>query len=215
MNKPIHQLFENLDSWRHLPAYQLGRRADIFFSVYLPEYLKKRYDYDVQVVIPDFPIRVGTVRPLTDNNSSYKIDYFVKVNNPSTVILVKLMTDTGSKRSEQGWYLAEAKKRGVRQLLLGLKKIVAAGSPKSQYDFLLRSLECAGLIQFANSSDFRILDTDCEIAIMYVLPHAGSGDNVITFEEMADFVSQKSDDLSKRFAQSLREWATSKKGASH
>jgi hypothetical protein len=208
MNKTIHQLFANLDSWRHLPSYQQDGRANVFFSIYLPEYLKKRRGYDVQMVIPDFPIRVGTVRPLTDNNRSFRIDYLVKVCNPSMVILFKLKMDMRSKRSEQDWYFAEAKKRGIRQLLIGLKKIVAASSPKSQYDFLLRSLECAGLIQLSGKGDFRILDAKSEITTMYIQPNTASGDNVITFAELADFVSEKSDDLSKRFAQSLREWGS-------
>jgi hypothetical protein len=30
---PLDRVFENLDRWRHLPAYQMERRADIFFSV--------------------------------------------------------------------------------------------------------------------------------------------------------------------------------------
>jgi hypothetical protein len=43
MSEPIQQLFENLDSWRHLPAYQLERRADVFFSVYLHPMLAERF----------------------------------------------------------------------------------------------------------------------------------------------------------------------------
>jgi hypothetical protein len=212
MNKAIQQLFTNLDSWQHLPTYDLGRKADIFISVYLPEYLKKRYGYDVQMTIPDFPIRVGTVRPLTNSNGSFKIDYFIKVRNPNKVILLKFKANNKVSGPEKDWYLGEAKRKGIRQLLIGLKKIVAASSPKSQYDFLLRSLESAGLIQLSGRGDFRILDAKCEIAAMYIQPNAASGDNVITFAELADFVSQQSDELSQRFAQSLRAWARSSTG---
>ncbi len=35
--KHLNELFDNMDSWRHLPAYQFERRADIFFSIYLPD----------------------------------------------------------------------------------------------------------------------------------------------------------------------------------
>jgi hypothetical protein len=59
----------------------------------------------------------------------------------------------------------------------------------------------------SDGNDFQILDADHEIAIMYIRPMATSGDNVITVAEMADVVGQKSDDMSQRFAQSLREWA--------
>ena len=31
----LEALFRNLDRWRHLPNYELERRADIFFSIYL------------------------------------------------------------------------------------------------------------------------------------------------------------------------------------
>ena len=38
----LEELFARLDDWRHLPAYQLERRADIFFSLYLPDVLARR-----------------------------------------------------------------------------------------------------------------------------------------------------------------------------
>jgi hypothetical protein len=59
----INQLFNNLDVWRHLPAYQLERRVDIFFSLYLAEVLQKKFNLpEVPVLIPEFPIRYGLVR---------------------------------------------------------------------------------------------------------------------------------------------------------
>ena len=36
----IERVFKLLDNWRHLPDYQLERRADIFFALFLPEVLK-------------------------------------------------------------------------------------------------------------------------------------------------------------------------------
>ena len=33
----IDEVFALLDRWRHLPAYQLERRADVFFAAYLHE----------------------------------------------------------------------------------------------------------------------------------------------------------------------------------
>jgi hypothetical protein len=43
MSDTISKIFDNLDSWRHLPSYQLERRADIFFAAYLPELLMARF----------------------------------------------------------------------------------------------------------------------------------------------------------------------------
>jgi hypothetical protein len=59
----INQLFKKLDAWRHLPAYQLERRADIFFSLYLAEVLQKRFSLEATpVLIPEFPCRYGSIR---------------------------------------------------------------------------------------------------------------------------------------------------------
>jgi hypothetical protein len=76
MNR-IEQLFDLLDHWRHLPAYQLERRADILFALYLPEFLSERLGIPIRAeMIPEFPVRLGTIYPETvDNNSSCKIDY--------------------------------------------------------------------------------------------------------------------------------------------
>ena len=35
----IDTLFDRIDAWRHLPSYQLERRADRLFLLYMPEML--------------------------------------------------------------------------------------------------------------------------------------------------------------------------------
>ena len=55
-------VFDNLDKWRHLPNYQLERRADIFFSLYLKEVIEEKYHVKLQdTIIPEFPIQLGTL----------------------------------------------------------------------------------------------------------------------------------------------------------
>lgn len=39
----IEEIFDWLDRWRQLPAYQLERRADIFFALYLPEIIAYKF----------------------------------------------------------------------------------------------------------------------------------------------------------------------------
>jgi hypothetical protein len=36
------RLFDLLDDWRRLPAYQLERRADIFFALHMEEIIRAR-----------------------------------------------------------------------------------------------------------------------------------------------------------------------------
>jgi hypothetical protein len=103
--------------------------------------------------------------------------------------------------------LAEAKKRGIRQLLLGLKKIVSASTAKHQFEYLLHCLESAGLIQLSGKANFRIVDVKHAISTMHIQPVAEPGNDVITYAELANFVRQQSDSLSQGFAHSLLEWA--------
>ncbi|MFO7922445.1 MAG: hypothetical protein R6U58_01980 [Bacteroidales bacterium] len=104
MNK-IDCIFDNLDDWRHLPAYQLERRADIFFSIYLPELLEERYGFEIEGLVPEFPLRIGTIYPKADTNRSVKVDYLARARGSNTVVLVELKTDDRSRRSKQDWYL--------------------------------------------------------------------------------------------------------------
>ena len=208
MNNLIDQLFSNLDTWRHLPSYQLERRADVFFSVYLPEFLREMRGLDIEIVIPEFPVRVGTIQPKIDINKSFKIDYVAKIRNANKILFIELKTDDHSRRDKQDWYLLEAKKKGMPALLRGLKKIYAATDAKSKYDHLLRALETANLIQLGGRNIFEPMDQDCDISIIYVQPHPDSENDTITFDELAEFVGKKEDHLSKRFSQSLKDWAS-------
>jgi len=213
MNSLIEQLFANLDRWRHLPAYQLERRADIFFSVYLPEFLKEKRGYEVQSIIPEFPIRVGTVYSKDDINKSFKVDYLVKLNNPSRVLFVELKTDDSSRREKQDWYLTEAQKKGMRSLLHGISQIYAATNAKDKYRHLLRSLEEANLIRLSSADSFEVVEDENEISILYLQPNSSDDTDIVTFDELAEFVGKKQDELSQRFAKSLREWARVTAGA--
>jgi hypothetical protein len=212
MNENINKLFANLDKWRHFPAYQLERRADIFFSIYLPDYLKAEKGYDVDSIIPEFPIRVGTINSQIDINKSYKIDYLIKLRNHNRVLFIELKTDYLSRRTKQDKYLIEAKEVGMYSLLNGLKNIYKGTYSKNKYKHLLRELDVAGFIRFIDKEDFEIVDNEYEISILYLQPD-GFGEDVITFKQLAEFIDNKDDYLSKRFSQSLKDWSSTLAGA--
>jgi hypothetical protein len=101
----INQIFNNLDDWRHLPAYQLERRADIFFSLYLPEVLFKTKALglaEIPILIPEFPCRLETVHSI-GGNQSFKVDYLAiaKAANgkPAQSVFVELKTEIGSRNT--------------------------------------------------------------------------------------------------------------------
>jgi len=57
---PLDAVFGNLDRWRHLPAYQLERRVDIFFSVYLKGLLEEVTGVALEEeLLPELPIKVS------------------------------------------------------------------------------------------------------------------------------------------------------------
>ena len=211
--KHLNELFDNMDAWRHLPAYQLERRADIFFSIYLSDLLRDKFGVTVEGVLPEFPVRVGTVDRNSDTNQSFKIDYLIKVESANKVILLELKTDDGSRRSKQDWYLESARQVGLPTLLEGLRKICKATTSKRKYRYLLDRLHDMGLIVLKDGGDFQIPQADYDIQIVYLQPNNPEGSaNIISFQAAAQIIRQHEDELSVRFAQSLSEWADVKAG---
>lgn len=207
---PINDLFNNMDTWRHLPAYQLERRADIFFSVYLPEVLAVKFHTEIVGIIPEFPVHIGTISS-SASNQSFKIDYLAKAKNK--VIFVELKTDQGSRRNAQDWYLEQAKLVGMAKLLDGLRKICQATTSKRKYNHLLGHLDELGLIHLESSETFTINPVEYAIDIVYIQPNNPYGqENVITFKDFAEIVGRHDDEVSRRFEESLRRWADTKAG---
>ena len=77
----IDRVFDTLEEWRRLPSYQLERRADIFFAMFLTDALEKHIKTELErFVIPELPLRKGTLRTnkgSNDLNRSVKLDYVV------------------------------------------------------------------------------------------------------------------------------------------
>ena len=90
----VEKIFDILGDWYKLPKYQLERRIDIFFVLYLPEILKKRYNIDIEYsnIIPEFPIRKN------ESYSSTNADYVVlyEINNKVKMIFIELKTNMTS-----------------------------------------------------------------------------------------------------------------------
>jgi hypothetical protein len=200
-----------MDVWRNLPAYQLERRADIFFSIYLPEILSCKFGAKVEGVIPEFPIRVGTIHHDIDINKSFKVDYFAKASGK--IILVELKTDEGSRRDKQDWYLERAKEVGLVELLDGVRKIYKATNSKKKYEYLLGLLQDLGFIVIDENGTFEIAQANYVIQIVYIQPNnPNKQDNVITFQEISEIIEKHGDELSLRFSKSLLKWAGAKAG---
>lgn len=226
---PIDSLFDRMDAWRHFPNYQLERRADIFFALYLPEVLEARFGFPLSTeLIPEFPVRIGTIYEGCSSDKSYKIDYLALSTEVDQAVFVELKTDGRSKRPEQDKYLEAVQNTGLVRLLYGLLDIFRATNAKRKYFCLLKQLEKIGLLripaalheimkrpslQGANeaSGQIEIAVPSIKSRVVYILPN-GTGPDVISFHEFADVVGRHEDPVAQRFSRSLREWAAVRAG---
>ncbi len=225
----VDQIFEQLDDWRHLPTYQLERRADIFFSLYLPNILKASTGIEINdIVIPEFPLHKKTLNK-TGNNQSFHADYFAVSKDGNSAFLVELKTDDRSGRTAQDDYLKLAKDARLPALLEGVKAITEKTSSKRKYFCLLKKLEALGLMSnlqklegvmnpgrligfkkaLANvkpSPAARSLSLVCiqPAVVKQKLPY----DHVISLQDVRKVVSRHKDPISMRFAESLKAWET-------
>jgi len=203
----INKLFDLLDDWGYLPAYQLERRADIFFAIHLETILDKLRGIKADVIIPEFPVRIGEIPDNHSNlNLSYKIDYLVYSKSAQKVLLIELKTDQLSLRDKQKKYLESAAKIKVGGLLNGLKKIYAATSQKVKYDNLLKRLEDVEWIRRVDNS-FEVTEPGLEPEVIYILPANPKGEpNVITFDDIIKALEGADNPLTIRFTESLAKW---------
>ncbi len=222
----IEKIFSNLSKWRNLPNYQLERRADIFFSLYINDIVSNKIGiYDEWVIIPEFPIAIKVIRPTNRYNNSFKIDYLVVGRKTNRVIFIELKTDNSSRRVDQDLYLEEAANIGLYNLLVGLKDVFIATSSKKKYLYLFLELRDIGLVNFDSTlvsllrknqqgigkaiRNIEICDnrlTRAKPEILYIQP-SGSGTNIVNFIDIAEIIQKKYEDrLSLSFVNALKEW---------
>ncbi len=152
----VEKIFQNLTLWRNLPKYQLERRADIFFSLYLKEIMEAKLSTDDNrvelspAIIPEFPLRHG------NENHTVNVDYVMFSKSLSTVYLIEFKTDMGSLRDEQFEYLFKAKKHieeaggGFKNILTDLRQVFKATGDKQKYFHLFSLLEQLGFISMSS-----------------------------------------------------------------
>jgi hypothetical protein len=225
----INILFDRMDAWRHLPNYQLERRADLFFSLYLAESLQAKLGFPIQEqFVPEFPVRIGTIFPGISSDKSYKIDYLALSADGDKALLVELKTENLSRREDQDNYLIAARNAGLPALLGGILEIFRATNAKRKYFCLLEQLEKIGLLRIPTemhalmarpslhgateaSRAIEITAQTTESIIVYIQPNC-AGQGVISFAEFAEIVRRHEDPVSQRFATSLVEWANIRAG---
>lgn len=214
----VGQVLELLDRWRHFPSYQLERRADVFFALYLPGIVEHATGVEVDpLVIPEFPIK------REDNNQSTKVDYFVLSRDRRAAFLVEFKTEMESRRIEQDAYLKLAKTRGMNVLLSHIPWMAAASPQKAKYVHLLAALQELGLVRVPSDlEDFAFPDvqrgitkrleavealpTDAEVRVVYLQPQDDGTGGVISFDTVAEYLRTLGDPLAATLAGYVERW---------
>jgi len=223
---PLHAVFSNLDHWRHLPAYQLERRADIFFSVYLPRVLEQHVGTAIDPrIVPEFPIKRDLIWPDKPTHLSVKVDYVLFAEDRSRAYLIELKTDSSSRRSSQDLYLARARELGFTALLEGLVTIVHRTTACRKYYHLLCLLEDLGFLRLPDGlaeqiypsitlqgrrqlREITIEPVEPAIEVVYLQPEPHANEACIDFEFFASCLDSLDDPLSEVFRAHLRRWTS-------
>ena len=142
--------------------------------------------------------------------------------------MTELKTEGMSRNVKQDKYLLAAQAVGFEGLLDGVLKIFRATAAKRKYFHLLDLLARVGYLHIPEDM-YRIIqkdslaginkesediEIDCEAKqpeILYLQPN-GDGEGVLSFAEFKRTVETFDDPISRRFAESLDEWATVKAG---
>ena len=235
MSRTVAHMFNVMDACRHLPNYRLEGRLAPFFELFLHDVLSERLGVELHpVVIPEFPLRKGTLYD-NDSNQSYNVDYVAfsmdRDRKTKTAFLVELKTDMSSIGGGQEKYLHDAVnlKEGFEGLVRGIIEICKATDYCSKYAYLLHRLASLELVsnckpeklyQAARSrADWHSLlysEPVCTnidgipqfTRVVYIQPREckrNSGFKYIYFEHVADIVQQYGD-LGCIFANFLRQW---------
>lgn len=215
--KNLNTLFDLLTDWRQLPAYQLERRADIFFALYLEDLLTYCGYFaagDQLTVIPEFPAKQEHM------NLSDRIDYMVASDDK--MVYVELKTDNHSIRVEQALYLHKIQKKKFSEVFSDIISIYETTTARAKYRHLIEKLD-----RWIEYTDARLVKERCRlkeaaiakirsVEIVYLLPtpqpirseqyeHRCIGFK--TLIEMLNLPRYDDDPIARRFAEALTVWA--------
>lgn len=228
MKERIAAIFTNLDRWRHLPNYQLERRTDIFFSIYLKSLAEEFSGVELlDIIIPELPIKVD------GSSRSFKVDYVLFSKDRKTAFFIELKTDSASRRDEQDEYLRTAVAGGLEKVLLDLKEIAGKTVSYRKYGHLFRMLAAAEVIRVPKVlNDFlypkikpglraciekiEVLPNNTAIRVIYVQPATscyeksrkpdGAIEDCIDFDFIIKHLKRCDDGFSSAFAAHLERW---------
>lgn len=203
--------FEMMVDWKKLPAYRAEPRIDSFVGYFLPKFIEEYLGDRIVGIIPELPIRLGTIKSKADgkeySDKSYKVDFYL-FGESGIHYFVEFKTDSGSRREKQDIYLSEAQEVGMAAIVDGIRRIsrVTSNRYKDKYDHLLDKMTRIGIIDSAGNFSGR----SEQIKIVYVQPSNKVGDVIcIDFQAISTWLQQResNDDFESYFAEAMTKWS--------
>jgi hypothetical protein len=208
----IDDYFRLLEDWKLLPAYKLEVRIDSLVGFALPKVLEDVSGRTTQLLIPELPLRLGTLRhELEDTkyaNRSYKVDFYVLTQRGEN-LFVEFKTDSGSRREKQDEYLKRSMEVGMTSILEGIVTLSKYTPYKKKYEHLLSKLGQAGLVDHGGKPQVQ----DDEVRVMYIQPMCQESDDpahVLDFDTLGASIAKcfPTSELMTRLARSIKSWGT-------
>ena len=209
----VERIFGLLDKWRHLPAYQLERRADIFFALFLPEVLEKHCCIEIKdPFIPEFPIDKKQ-----KNNEHRQADYFVLSEHRKRGILVELKTDMASKRSKNGKLQEEAlvratEKKGLGGLVTDIIDILKPPKEKRGNQKKQTRQKYIHLLSYLKRLELVCYEKEDELYRKALSPNSKGIYDILDQVQLASWVRDDEPDLEVLYIQPEKEEYDSEKG---
>ncbi|MGD8306540.1 MAG: hypothetical protein PVF17_07785 [Ignavibacteria bacterium] len=200
----ISETLNWLNDWKKLPAYKAEPRVDFIVAGALPEIIKSKYNCNIKLIIPELPIRIGTIYKDLDIDKSYKVDFYLYLENGKH-LFIEFKTDSASRRVKQDKYLLASQNVGMKEIIDGIIKINSVTNYKTKYSHLIKKLLTAGLISEINSKYLPSIAQD-QIEILYIQPKATSS-NEMGFDEISKLMSESDDKFYKMFSKILFSWS--------
>ncbi|MFH1729792.1 MAG: hypothetical protein ABIA04_15375 [Pseudomonadota bacterium] len=188
------------------------------------------------IVIPEFPLRKGTIKNKMSSkfaekiedrhhNNSFKMDYLIISKNLNKILFVELKTDNNSIRKDQLDYLIAGVKTDFKELIDGVFELRDNSDKKRKYDYLLKYLDEEKLFDVKEKKvNDHIFKYPFEKKITFIIPKDKESlirkfnnesekntykldeDYIITFDDIIKKISKYNDKLSIEFRKSLEDW---------
>jgi len=203
------EYFDMMVDWKKLPSYKTEPRVDSLVGYFLRPLLSEYLNENIVGIIPELPIRLGTVKPELDKKNyadrSYKVDFFA-IGENGINYLVEFKTDTSSRRANQDEYLISSKTLGTEPIIKGILKIADVSTYTKKYRHLKDKLKQYRVL----NEKFEYSGINQNLEIIYIQPSNYQNEkSVIDFNWVADWLEKKPNNSSYEIelAIALRKWS--------